>query len=65
MYVTLAKKILTSVFVKRFLIGDIKIVPISRLDTLGLNKVDRERASKTPSIREAWDLAIAIMRGDI
>ena len=55
----------TSVFVKRFIINDVKIIPISRLDNLGLNTVDRERAGKTPDIREAWDLAVSMMRGEL
>ena len=53
-----------SVFVKRFKVDDIKIVPIKRLDTLAGNKVDRERASKSADIREAYEIALSLQRDD-
>ena len=53
-----------SVFVKRFKVEDIKIVPIKKLDTLAGNKVDRERASKSADIREAYEIALSLQRDD-
>ena len=44
---------------------DIKLVPVNRVQTLGSNKVDRQRAAKTPEIREAYDMALAVLLGDI
>ena len=53
-----------SVFVKRFILEDIKVVPLGRVDMLDSNKVDRERANKTPQIREAYDMALSELRED-
>ena len=53
-----------SVFIKRFIIDDIKVVPLSRITMLANNKIDRERASKTPDIRDAYDASMAQLRGD-
>ena len=53
-----------SVFIKRFIIDDIKVVPLSRITMLASNKIDRERASKTPEIRDAYDASMAQLRGD-
>ena len=53
-----------SVFIKRFIIDDIKVVPLSRITMLANNKIDRERVSKTPDIRDAYDASMAQLRGD-
>ena len=50
---------------KRFGLNDIKLVPVNRVKTLGSNKVDRQRAGRTPEIREAYDMALAVLLGDI
>ena len=47
-------------FIKRFIRDDIKIVPMGRIDILAGNKVDRERASKSPQIREAYAMALSL-----
>ena len=54
-----------SLFIKRFLLEDIKLVPVSRICSLGSNKVDREKAEKTKDIKEAYDMALAVLRGDV
>jgi hypothetical protein len=54
----------TSVIVKRFVINDYMPVPVSRLDHLGTNTIDRERAGKTVEIRDAWDMAVSVLRED-
>ena len=54
-----------SVIVKRFLVDDLKLVQVSRIQMLGTNKVDRERAFKTLEIGEAYRMAVAVLRGDI
>ena len=54
-----------SLFVRRFGLDDIKLVPIGRIKMLGQNKVDRQWASKTTEIGDAYNMAVAIMRGDI
>ena len=51
-------------FIKRFIIDDIKVVPLRQLDTLASNKVDRERASTAPYIRDAYDVALSTLRED-
>ena len=54
----------TSVIVKRFVINDYLLLPVARLDHLGTNAIDRERASKTAQIRDAWDVAVSVLRED-
>ena len=54
-----------SLFVRRFVINDIKLVPINRLMALGTNKIDREKATKTDEIKSAYEMAVAVLRGDI
>ena len=54
----------TSVIVKRFVINDYLLLPVTRLDHLGTNTIDRERASKTVEIRDAWDMAVSVLRED-
>ena len=54
-----------SVFVRRFAINDIKLVLIKKIELLGQNKVDRGRAAKTPEIGEAYNMAVAVLRGDV
>ena len=44
---------------------DIKLVPIARIKMLGQNKVDRQQASQMTKIRDAYNMAVVIMRGDI
>ena len=51
-------------FIKRYGLEDVKLLPVSRVDILGTNKVDRERASKTTEIRDAYDIAVAELRDD-
>lgn len=52
-------------FVRRFAINDIKLVLIKKIELLGQNKVDRGRAAKTPEIGEAYNMAVAVLRGDV
>ena len=54
-----------TLFVRRFGLDDIKLVPIARIKMLGQNKVDRQRASKMTKIGDAYNTAVAIMHGDI
>lgn len=54
-----------SLFVRRFLVEDIKLVQVKRVELLGTNKLDRERAAKTPEIGEAYGMAVAVLRGDV
>ena len=61
----LSKAKVPSLFVKRFGLNDIKLVPVNRVQTLGSNKVDRQRAGRTPEIREAYDMALAVLLSDI
>ena len=61
----LSKAKVPSLFVKRFGLDNIKLVPVNRVQTLGSNKVDRQRAVKTPDIRVAYDMALAVLLGDI
>ena len=41
------------------------VTGFNRVQTLGSNKVDRQRAARTPEIREAYDMALAVLLGDI
>ena len=45
--------------------NDIKVVPVSRIQLLGMNKVDRQRAEKTEVILRAYNMAVAMLRGDV
>ena len=54
----------SGLFVLRYGFLDIKLVPVSRLSMLAQNKLDRERASKTPEIRDAYDQAVSDLRDD-
>ena len=47
------------------LVDDIKLVQMKRVELLGTNKIDRERAAKTPEISEAYGMAVAVLRGDV
>ena len=44
---------------------DIKLVAVSRIQLLGMNKVDRQRAEKTEGIQRAYNMAVAMLRGDV
>ena len=61
----LAKAKQPSIFIKRFIIEDIKLVPVSRVAALGSNKLDRERAEKTQDTKDAYAMALAVLRGDV
>ena len=52
-------------FVRRLEENDIKVVPVSRIQLLGMNKVDRQRAEKTEGILRAYNMAVAMLRGDV
>ena len=54
----------TSVIIKWFVINNYFLVLVSWLDHLGSNRVDRERASKSGEIQDAWDMAVSILRED-
>lgn len=56
-----------SVFVRRYGFGqeDCRLVPVSRLEALAGNRVDRERAGKTEEIKANYDMALAELRGDV
>ena len=45
--------------------NDIKLVAVSRIQLLGMNKVDRQRAEKTEGIQRAYNMAVAMLRGDV
>ena len=45
--------------------NDIKLVAVSRIQLLGMNKVDRQRAEKTEGIQGAYNMAVAMLRGDV
>ena len=55
------------VFVRRYGFGqeDCRLVPVSRLEALAGNRVDRERAGKTEEIKANYDMALAELRGDV
>ena len=38
---------------------------VSRIQLLGMNKVDRQRAEKTEGIQGAYNMAVAMLRGDV
>ena len=45
---------------------DIKLVAVKRIKLLGMmNKVDRERAEKTEGIQRGYNMAVAMLRGDV
>ena len=44
---------------------DIKLVAVKRIKLLGMNKVDRERAEKTEGIQKGYNMAVAMLRGDV
>ena len=52
-------------FVRRLEDDDIKLVPVSRIQLLGMNKDDRQKAQKTEGILRAYNMAVAILRGDV
>ena len=41
------------------------IMAVSRIQLLGMNKVDRQRAEKTEGIQRAYNMAVAMLRGDV
>ena len=53
------------VFFYCFIKEDIRIVPASRVQELGENKVDYFRASVSEEIQSAWELAVLKIRGDM
>ena len=61
----LTKAKVPSIFVRRLLVDDVKLCQVRRVELLGTNKVDRERAAKTPEIAEAYGMAVAVLRGDV
>ena len=38
---------------------------VSRIQLLGMNNVDRQRAEKTEGIQGAYNMAVAMLRGDV
>ena len=54
-----------SLFVRRLEEDDIKLVAVKRIKLLGMNKVDRERAEKTEGIQRGYNMAVAMLRGDV
>ena len=61
----IAKTKSPSIFVRRLDENDIKLVAVSRIQLLGMNKVDRQRAEKTEGIQGAYNMAVAMLRGDV
>ena len=61
----IAKTKSPSIFVRRLEENDIKLVAVSRIQLLGMNKVDRQRAEKTEGIQRAYNMAVAMLRGDV
>ena len=57
-------KNISSLFVKRFTDQDIRRVPVSKLEELGENKIDRFRAAKSISISSAYNRALAYKAGE-
>ena len=53
------------VFFQRFIKEDIRILPASRVQELGENKVDFLRAAVSEEIQSAWEFAVLKMRGDL
>ena len=62
---SIAKTKSPSIFVRRLEENDIKLVAVSRIQLLGMNKVDRQRAEKTEGIQRAYNMAVAMLRGDV
>ena len=54
-----------SVIVKRFGFDDLKVIRPDRLDSLGENRVDRARAAVSPEIGAGYDIALAVINGDM
>ena len=61
----IAKAKTPSLFVRRLEEDDIKLVAVKRIKLLGMNKVDRERAEKTEGIQRGYNMAVAMLRGDV
>ena len=61
----IAKAKTLSLFVRRLEEDDIKLVAVKRIKLLGMNKVDRERAEKTEGIQRGYNMAVAMLRGDV
>ena len=61
----IAKVKTPSLFVRRLEEDDIKLVAVKRIKLLGMNKVDRERAEKTEGIQRGYNMAVAMLRGDV
>ena len=53
------------VVVRRFHLGDLKVIQPGRLEPLAENRVDKYRAAVSDEIGIAYDLALATMHGDI
>ena len=62
---SIAKAKTPSLFVRRLEEDDIKLVAGKRIKLLGMNKVDRERAEKTEGIQRGYNMAVAMLRGDV
>ena len=56
---------MTKLWKRRLEENDIKLVAVSRIQLLGMNKVDRQRAEKTEGIQRAYNMAVAMLRGDV
>ena len=41
------------------------IMLLCGIQLLGMNKVDRQRAEKTEGIQRAYNMAVAMLRGDV
>ena len=54
-----------SLVVKRFIIGDFRVIRPGRVDHLAENRVDQFRAAVSEEIGAAYDVALAIQNGDI
>jgi hypothetical protein len=54
-----------SLAIERFGFGDKRVVTVDKLDTLGENRVDRHRAAVREDIGVGYDLALAILNGDV
>ena len=56
----------SDVFVRRFEpFGDIRVIKSKNIDSLGENRIDKSRSSKSDDINQAYTLALATLRGDI
>ena len=51
--------------VKRFHFDDFKVIRPDRLDILGENRIDRARAAVSVEIGVGYDIALAVINGDI